>query len=246
MKYYFSDTENIGNKWSQFVQELSDGDHMIMFHTQTNSGQTITLDQLSHLTDFGKIRLYGIQCGRGNNALDFQLSSYLGFLLAKSNKDCDSFVILSKDKGYDPLVSFWKAQGYDIARKEPECAGDKEAKPASKPATKPRRKNESKSTASPKYKRQAPGTKTPIDLVRIEYIHRLKEVGITEGVELDKTTNVMMHTINLPSQGRALQIQNQMKQNFGQKRGLELYRIIKPILDIIIKSGPYPPKKEST
>ena len=112
MVYYFVDTENIGNQWAQFITTLSEGDHMIMFHTETNCHQSITLDQLSNLTDFGKIKCYSIPCAKGDNALDFQLSSYLGFLLSKACKETDSFVILSRDKGYEPLVSFWNSQAY--------------------------------------------------------------------------------------------------------------------------------------
>ena len=232
MKYYLSDTENIGNQWSQFIHELSAGDHMIMFHTETNCHQSITLDQLSNMTNFGTIKLYGVPCARGENALDFQLSSYLGFLLATADKETDSFVILSKDKGYEPLISFWKAQGYQVMRKEPEGTESVVSKSNAKPST-----NQVRT-------RQLPGTRTPIDKVRIEYIRLLKEAGVTEGIELDKTTNVMMHTINLPKQGQALQIQNQMRQNFGQKKGMDLYHRVKPVFDQVIKNGPYPPKKE--
>jgi hypothetical protein len=42
--------------------------------------------------------------GAGNNALDFHIAFYLG----KSSKDMggESFIILSKDKGFDPLVKY--------------------------------------------------------------------------------------------------------------------------------------------
>ena len=55
-----------------------------------------------------------IPCNTGRNGLDFQLSSYLGYLLRSSTKT--QYIILSKDTGYDPLIQFWKEKGVDIAR----------------------------------------------------------------------------------------------------------------------------------
>lgn len=38
--------------------------------------------------------------------MDFQLSSYLGYLIAKNPED--KYYIVSKDKGYDVLCLFWQ------------------------------------------------------------------------------------------------------------------------------------------
>ena len=60
------------------------------------------------------LQLEMIPCNTGKNGLDFQLSSYLGYLLRSSAKA--RYVILSKDMGYDPLIQFWKERGAEITR----------------------------------------------------------------------------------------------------------------------------------
>ena len=43
-------------------------------------------------------------CQTGNNSLDFQLSSYLGYLAGKNNNI--NYIIISNDKGFDTVVLF--------------------------------------------------------------------------------------------------------------------------------------------
>ena len=50
------------------------------------------------------------------NALDFQLSSYFGYLIG-TNVD-NSFIIYSNDTGFDPLIDFWSAYGINVKRIE--------------------------------------------------------------------------------------------------------------------------------
>ena len=50
------------------------------------------------------------QCG-GKNALDFQMSSYVGFLISKYPNE--KINIVSNDKGFENLLSFWREQGFD-------------------------------------------------------------------------------------------------------------------------------------
>ncbi len=42
------------------------------------------------------------------NALDFQLATQLGYLIA--NKASDTYYIVSKDKGFEILSSYWKSR----------------------------------------------------------------------------------------------------------------------------------------
>ena len=45
----------------------------------------------------------------GKNALDFVLSSLLGYFIHDNYQE-DYFYIVSKDKGFEPLVEYWKTQ----------------------------------------------------------------------------------------------------------------------------------------
>lgn len=46
------------------------------------------------------------------NALDFQLATQLGFLIA--NRTADQYYIVSKDKGFDILGGYWKGRGVSV------------------------------------------------------------------------------------------------------------------------------------
>ena len=55
-----------------------------------------------------------ISCYPGKNGLDFQLVSYLGYLLKSAGKT--EYIIISNDMGYDCVIHFWKEQGYKVSR----------------------------------------------------------------------------------------------------------------------------------
>lgn len=50
------------------------------------------------------------------NSLDFQLTSILGYKIAK--EESDEYVIVSKDKGFDSTVEFWSKKKIAISRVE--------------------------------------------------------------------------------------------------------------------------------
>ena len=108
---YLIDTENIGSAWTEVLPLMGRNDEILLFYTVNSPGIPYRdLQQiLNHLS-----QMELIPCNTGRNGLDFQLSSYLGYLLRSSTKT--QYVILSKDTGYDPLIQFWKEKGVDIAR----------------------------------------------------------------------------------------------------------------------------------
>ena len=118
MVYYLVDTENIGHQWDQIIPSLQQNDIILLFYTESNSTQTVPFSTLGQMTA-AKASFKAIHCVKGTNALDFQLVTYLGFLIAKANKK-DNFIICSNDNGYDAAISFWKNRGYNISRKLPE------------------------------------------------------------------------------------------------------------------------------
>ena len=211
MVYYLVDTENIGHQWDQIIPSLQQNDIILLFYTESNSTQTVPFSTLGQMTA-AKASFKAIHCVKGTNALDFQLVTYLGFLIAKANKK-DNFIICSNDNGYDAAISFWKNRGYNISRKLPEGL--------TRPAV------------------EQPQKVAPNNVCTKKYIEMLNEIDIT-GNQAEKVAYVMLHTMNLPRKGKSLQIQNQMKQNFGQKFAMVLYRQAKPVFDKVIKDGPYP------
>lgn len=108
---YLIDTENVGSSWTELLPFLGKNDEILLFYTTNSPG--IPYRDLQMIMEH-PLQLEMIPCNTGKNGLDFQLSSYLGYLLRSSAKA--RYVILSKDMGYDPLIQFWKERGAEITR----------------------------------------------------------------------------------------------------------------------------------
>jgi hypothetical protein len=77
--------------------------------------KNITLDVIDSITKLGfQLTAYKVTV-ETKNALDFQLSSYLGFLIGKGGTNTDYYII-SNDKGYDCLSKYWKERNIKLTR----------------------------------------------------------------------------------------------------------------------------------
>lgn len=83
----------------------------------TENSQTINLTVLEKMLkkNVTNLRLIKVTAG-GKNALDFQLSTYLGYLIAKTEEKNVGYYIISKDQGFDFIVKFWNLHGVPIKR----------------------------------------------------------------------------------------------------------------------------------
>ena len=106
MAFYLIDFENTKNISS--LSDLSDQDTIIFFYSQNANSLSFDLHiELNKSTANKKYFL--AQCG-GKNALDFQLSSYVGYLISAYPNE--KIIIISNDKGFGYLLSFWQEQGF--------------------------------------------------------------------------------------------------------------------------------------
>ena len=101
MAYYLVDFENVKNV--RGVETLSENDTVVFFYSKNSNSLTFSLHR-EILSSSAKFLYFEVENGT-KNALDFQLSSYLGFLLAKY--PAEKFYILSKDKDYSKVITFW-------------------------------------------------------------------------------------------------------------------------------------------
>ncbi|MCL2108409.1 MAG: PIN domain-containing protein, partial [Oscillospiraceae bacterium] len=103
MRVFLIDFENVHSEGMNGVDHLTDMDEVVIFYS--NNADSISFDIL-HKLMFCKSKLsyYRIKRG-GKNALDFQLSCYLGFRIHKDPEA--EFYIISKDSGYDFIMDFW-------------------------------------------------------------------------------------------------------------------------------------------
>lgn len=103
MRTYLVDTENISSAWLPMLSMLGKGDKLILFYTEFSCVLPYSaLDAI--LTKPKQVKT--VECERsGKNSLDFQLVSYLGYLLHKNDKN--EYVIISNDKGFWSVAAFW-------------------------------------------------------------------------------------------------------------------------------------------
>ncbi len=110
-KFYLVDTENVGSVWVDLIPTMAKQDCLLLFYTVNSSG--ISYEDLLKLA--GQEQKYQmIQCFTGRNGLDFQLVSYLGYLI-KSNAKAE-YIIISNDIGYDAVVRFWNEKDVSVSR----------------------------------------------------------------------------------------------------------------------------------
>ncbi len=98
-KIYFIDSENVGDSWISLLNTIAKEDEILVFYTakspHMNYKNLVLLKQSPREVTF-------IECCEGNNALDFQLSTELGYRV--SDLDDTEFIIVSNDTGFDAVV----------------------------------------------------------------------------------------------------------------------------------------------
>ena len=104
MATYLIDYENVKSEGIKGIAQLSEEDRVVIFYS--HNADTITFEAMDMIFNSkAQVSKYKILCG-GKNALDFQLSTYLGYLIHEA-KD-SFFYIISKDNGFKHVVDFWK------------------------------------------------------------------------------------------------------------------------------------------
>ena len=111
MKHYLIDSENVGDFWIPLLELPADQAELIVFYTKNSPH--MSYDSLIKLKESDRTVTF-IKCYEGTNALDFQLCSELGFLIAVNPGD--EFIIVTNDTGYDAAVKYWRRKEYSVKR----------------------------------------------------------------------------------------------------------------------------------
>lgn len=119
MNYYLIDYENTGETGLNGIDKLDENSLVVIFYS-VNNGR-ISFEMHQKLME-AKARIKYVKVALGaKNALDFQLSSYLGYLISQNQGD--TFCIISRDNGYNAVIRFWEGYGikqqYSIIRSLP-------------------------------------------------------------------------------------------------------------------------------
>ncbi|MDI9540133.1 MAG: PIN domain-containing protein [Bacillota bacterium] len=110
MTVYLVDFENVKSDGLYGINDLSKTDAVYIFYS-------VNVDKISFavhkkiIESKADIQTFKVEVGH-KNALDFQLSSYLGYLLKE--EPAKEYVIVSNDAGFGPLVAFWKKRNFNV------------------------------------------------------------------------------------------------------------------------------------
>lgn len=109
-KCYFVDTENVGKSFLPCLEILDETNQVYIFLGAKIYFNATDMNILLR----SRANIEVIQCQVGTpNALDFQLSSYLGRSSLYFGR-CTKYFVISKDNGYRPLIWFWEKQGIEV------------------------------------------------------------------------------------------------------------------------------------
>ena len=107
MSYYLVDFENVKKDGLDGIHKLGKEDKVCIFYSK--NADSITFDQHRRITESqATIEFCKVDVG-SKNALDFQLATQLGYLIA--NQAANMYYIVSKDKGFEILSGYWKSRG---------------------------------------------------------------------------------------------------------------------------------------
>lgn len=107
MAVYLVDFENVSSAGISGIQKLTKEDKVYIFYTVNASNMSFAA-HLNLLSSPAEVVYYNVASG-GKNALDFQLASFLGYLICQG-KD-KKFCIISNDRGFEYVKTFWERNG---------------------------------------------------------------------------------------------------------------------------------------
>lgn len=149
MNYYFIDYENVHADGFIGIESLGENDVVCVMYTEQSKAFSLELvEKIARQ----RARLESYKAGTGaKNSLDFQLASYLGYMIAKREGTDDCFYIVSRDTGFNHLVDFWAERSVTVRRIANFAGDEKDPKTIAPPVAeepKPRTKTKGKSKVS--------------------------------------------------------------------------------------------------
>ena len=114
MSYYLIDFENVKSRGMEGVELLTEEDTVCIFYSDNADSMTFDLHRKLNETK-AHIIYHKVAVGT-KNALDFQLATYLGYLICEQQKEDihPNYFIVTKDNGFTSLMVYWKAQGVPV------------------------------------------------------------------------------------------------------------------------------------
>lgn len=114
MATYLIDYENTGVKGLYGIEKLQEDDLIVVFYGPKTGA--VPFDDHVRISSAVSHVEYIKTSKTAKNYLDFQLATYLGYLIAHTG--VKEYCVVSKDGGYDSVIDFWKTRGMSVVRRE--------------------------------------------------------------------------------------------------------------------------------
>lgn len=155
MATYLIDYENVNKDGLNGVSKLTEQDRVIIFYSERADRMTFGLHRRLNETK-AVIEYKKVDVG-GHNALDFQLATYLGFLIASDSTE--QYCVVSNDRGFEFLTGFWRKPQYNVCLAR-EIANSPQAEER-REERRQARKQKKAAEAAEKSREDARGTEDP-------------------------------------------------------------------------------------
>ncbi len=110
MAYFLIDYENTKKAGMKGIEQLTDQDRVCLFYSQ--NADTLTFDMHRKINECrAKWTFIDVNVGT-KNALDFQLVTYLGYLIGQNKQE--KYCIVSQDKGFGSVCTFWQGRKVNV------------------------------------------------------------------------------------------------------------------------------------
>ncbi|MBR3268182.1 MAG: hypothetical protein IKI58_05575 [Oscillospiraceae bacterium] len=102
MRLFLIDYENVNSAGLSGIGQTAKDDRIILFYSR--SANTLSFEIMDEMLSSGIMPERVCLEQAGKNALDFQLVTFLGYLIAKDK--ADAYYIISRDTGYQAAIAF--------------------------------------------------------------------------------------------------------------------------------------------
>lgn len=225
MDVFLIDFENVNESYLKGIESLNQQDLLIIFHNQKQKFSGITLDSIISSKAHKKEIIGTEKNGKEHtNYLDFQLSTYLGYLIGQGYKA--NYHIISKDiKLTTPLIDFWKDRGIIIKQQL-------SIKDESISQTENKESINSKKVIEPKDKKQTvTKTKvTPQKNIKISlpesWKKRIRKAVKEDNIQNNEYKTIYFAILNCDSKTK---LNNQLRESLPKEKYISVYKHIKDI-----------------
>ena len=113
--FFLVDYENVKTDGLNGIENRKKTDSICIFYSKNADKMSFDLHAILNDTK-AVISMQRVRVGY-KNALDFQLTSFLGYAIGQCAENCKkkvNFYIVTKDNGFSCLTDYWKKQGIDV------------------------------------------------------------------------------------------------------------------------------------